>query len=134
MNIVNFLQKGSVHGVISVLSGSILIRKMPTEAFRLANLNMNVPLWVFLFGAGLVSSVVSDTVHNFIREEVPLGQKFTDNVSLITSGLVGGGSMMGVFYLLKGQKAYVSFSPMMVFGMGMSAEILSDIILSTWMK
>ena len=93
----SWLIKAGLHSTFSALGTMYLFG---SAQFNLPFANTPAPLWVLGAGAGLVSSLASDYIHEFVKEEIPLKEKAQDEASLLIGAGVSAGSFLLALHLV----------------------------------
>ena len=81
----------SVYYVLNTSSENMFI--------RIPMLDRTLPAWAVAGVLGGVSSLASDGLHQFIKKEVPINAKASDEASLVLGALLSGGFFAGTLYL-----------------------------------
>lgn len=78
------IEKAGINGIITgiVTAGLFGMNAKVKTPFTQKN---TMPLYVLTFLGGGVSSFVTDGIHEFVQEEIPVSRKANDQVSVITS-------------------------------------------------
>lgn len=80
-----------------------------------------MPLYVLTALGGGLSSIVTDGVHEFVQEEIPVSKKANDQVSVLTSLALNGALFYGSLYLFNANVAN-DFGALKAFAVGAGSE------------
>lgn len=92
----SWLVKSGVHGGLSGLGTIYLFGSRPQ--FMLPIVNRPAPLWVLGAVTGALSSLASDYIHTFVKNEIPLKEKAQDEASLVISAGVSAATFLLALY------------------------------------
>lgn len=122
-----WLPKALIHGATSS-AGTVFLVGMNTYA-RLPYFGQGVsaPLWAVAFAGGVIASLASDAVHNYVKDEIHIKQKAQDEASLFLGAVLSGLFFYGSFYItgpdLANDIGYVKS-----FAVGAGSEIAASFI------
>lgn len=74
--------KSLVHGGISSLSVMWLLRGNKNIEMKGFGMNKNIPIMYYALVVGALASIGSDTIHQYVKEEVPQDRKIEDGPSV----------------------------------------------------
>ena len=86
-----FMETVEKAGINGILTSAATVAIFGTKAKVIPPiLNMTMPLYAYLFLGGVASSFITDGLHTFMKEEIPVSKKANDRISVITGLLVNG--------------------------------------------
>lgn len=114
------VEKAGINGIITgaVTAGLFGLRAKVRTPFTDKN---TMPLYVLTFLGGSVSSLITDGIHEFVQEEIPVSRKANDQVSVITSLALNAGLFYTALYLADPAIAR-DFGAMKAFAIGAGSE------------
>lgn len=92
------IEKAGINGLITGAATAALFGLQAQVRTPFTSQN-TMPLYVLTFLGGSLSSLVTDGIHEFIQEEIPVSQKVNDQVSIVTSMALNAGLFYGALYL-----------------------------------
>ena len=79
-----FMEAVEKAGVNGLVSGAAAVALFGTQATVIAPMtNMTMPLYALIFLGGIGSSLATDALHLFMKEEIPISKKGNDRTSVI---------------------------------------------------
>ena len=113
------IEKAGINGIITAAASAAVFG---TQASVIAPFtNMTMPLYALLFLGGVGSSFVTDGLHVFMKEEIPISKKANDRASVITAMAVNGIVLAGLLQVASPGVA-ADFGRLMALGLGAGAE------------
>ena len=97
-NYMDCLEKST----ITALSMGAMTRMVMSENpyVLIPVINRVVPIWLFGGVVGFIASHINDIVHNFVKSEVHLREKATNEEAMLIAAIVGAGTFTGSLYLI----------------------------------
>ena len=83
-----------------------------------------MPLYALIFLGGVASSFITDGLHIFMKDEIPISKKANDRYSVIAGMAVNGIVLAGLLQMTSPDIAR-DFGKMMALGLGAGAEFAS---------
>lgn len=99
------LVKAVIQGILTSTATTywVLNRGQRSLYINLPLVNQTIPVYVFTGILGSLSSMGSDLLHTFIRNEVPVSSKTQEQGSMILGALLGGAIFSAGLYLTNKQ-------------------------------
>ena len=117
------LEKAGINGVVSGVASAYLFgsnARVMTPIVR----NSTMPLWALVCLGGVASSLATDGLHTFLKDEIPISKKSNDRASLFSGLLINAGTFAGILYFTAPDVAR-DFGLITALGVGAGAEWLS---------
>lgn len=130
MDFLSFIPKTAAYGATAAL-GSIYLFGSQMQ-INLPLVNSSAPLWMASFGAGMLSSLVADLVHNVVKDEISLEEKAGDQPSLFLGALVAGTTFNVMLYVLN-EHLPGEYGWIRAFAVGAGSEIAASYALKMLM-
>ena len=113
------VEKAGINGIITAAASAAVFG---TQASVIAPFtNMTMPLYALIFIGGVASSFVTDGLHVFMKEEIPISKKANDRSSVITAMAVNAVILAGLLQVTSPDIA-ADFGRMTALGIGAGAE------------
>ena len=122
----SWLMKAGIHSGLSALGTMYLFGQ---ARFELPFTRMPTPLWVLGAGAGLIASLASDYVHEFVKEEIPLKQKAQDEASLLIGSAISAGSFLLALHLVDSRMIH-DYGLVSAVGVSVGSELASSFLVN----
>ena len=123
----SWLIKSGVHGALSAL-GTVYLFGSRTH-FMLPVLNRASPLWVLGGVSGAISSLASDYIHAFVKNEIPLKEKAQDEASLVISAGVSAATFLLALYCVD-RRMVTDFGMTSAIAVAVGAELGSSFLIN----
>ena len=115
------VEKAGINGIVSGAASVVLFG---TQAQVIAPMtNITMPLYGLLFLGGVASSLVTDGMHLFMKEEIPVSRKANDRTSVI-AGLVINGVVLAGLLSLSAPDIARDFGTMTALAVGGASEFV----------
>ena len=98
MTWASIIEKSVAQGAI--IAGVAYFCYPNIRAIRVNWVNTLLPSWAVCASTGAIASVVSDQVHNFVKEEIHINQKASDEASMVIGAAISSASLYGVLYIM----------------------------------
>lgn len=116
------LEKAGINGVIAGAASAALFginsKVVPPM------MNMTMPLYCYIFLGGALSSFITDGLHTFLKDEIPISKKANDRTSVIAGMAVNAVVFAGLLEIVDDQIA-ADFGRMYALGVGAATEFAS---------
>ena len=113
------LEKAGINGVISGAAAAAIFGSNAKVVPPL--INMTMPLYCYIFLGGAVSSLITDGLHTFLKDEIPISKKANDRTSVVAGLVINGLVFAGLLELVNGQVA-ADFGRMTALAVGAGSE------------
>lgn len=114
------IEKAGINGIVTGAATAALFGLQAQVKTPFTDKN-TMPLYVLTALGGAISSFVTDGVHEFVQEEIPVSSKANDQVSVITSMALNAGLFYGALYLFNPAVAN-DFGTMKALAVGAGSE------------
>lgn len=114
------VEKAGINGIITGAATAALFGMKAQVRTPFTSKN-TMPLYVLTFLGGSIASFITDGVHEFIQEEIPVSRKANDQASIITSMALNGALFYGALYLAGSQIA-ADYGALKALGIGAASE------------
>ena len=91
------IEKAGINGIITGAATAALFGHKAQVSTPFTEKN-TMPLYLLTFLGGAISSFITDGIHEFVQEEIPVSSKANDQVSVITSMALNAGLFYGALY------------------------------------
>lgn len=117
-----FMEAVEKAGINGLISGAASAALFGTGAKVVAPMtSMTMPLYCLIFLGGVASSLITDGVHIFMKEEIPISKKANDRTSVIAGLAINGIIFAGLLQLADENIAY-DFGRLYAVAVGAGAE------------
>ena len=116
------VEKAGINGLITGCASAVVFG---TNAKVVAPFTqMTMPLYALLFLGGVGASFLTDGLHLFLKDEIPISKKANDRTSVI-AGLVVNGLVLAALLEITDPSIAADFGRLTAIGVGAGAEWLS---------
>ena len=113
------VEKAGINGIITGAASVAMFGSQPTVIAPYTNMTM--PLYALLFLGGVASSFVTDGLHVFMKDEIPISKKANDRYSVIAGMAVNAVVLAGLLQMTSPGIAS-DFGRITALGLGAGAE------------
>ena len=115
------VEKAGINGIVTAAASAAVFG---TQAYVIAPFtSMTMPLYALIFIGGVASSFITDGLHIFMKEEIPISKKANDRTSVITAMAVNAVVLAGLLQVSAPGVAQ-DFGRMMAIGLGAGSEFV----------
>ena len=119
---MELVEKAGINGLVSGASSAVLfgVNSRVIAPYT----NMTMPLYALIFCGGVISSLVADGVHVFMKEEIPVSSKANDRSSVVAGMAINAIIFAGLLQLADPSIAQ-DFGRISALAVGAGAEFVS---------
>lgn len=92
------IEKAGINGIITG-AATVALFGMKAQVKTPFTTQNTMPLYVLTFLGGTISSLITDGVHEFVQEEIPVSNKANDQASIVASMGINAALFYGALYL-----------------------------------
>ncbi len=113
------VEKAGINGIVTAAASVALFGAGATVVPPM--MNMTMPLYAYLFLGGAVSSLITDGLHLFMKDEIPVSKKANDRTSVIAGLAINAVVFAGLLEVVDDSIAR-DFGRMAALGVGAGSE------------